>query len=117
MGETLMVSEHWVASNPDGSGWADVDWVSAIRGSRYHYRHGPLRAEAERQRPRWYRVVTRLETPALHAPHENSYFVAASGLADFLAELTMAGGDEQIWHIEPCPEPPPEARLAPASDV
>ena len=45
------------------------------------------------------------------------YFVAARALADFLAELTMAGGDEQIWHIEPCPEPPPEANLASASDV
>jgi hypothetical protein len=22
----------WVPDNPDGSGWADVDWVSAVRG-------------------------------------------------------------------------------------
>ena len=112
-----MGTEHWVSDNPDGSGWAEVDWVSAIRGSRDHYQHGHLQPDAERQRPLWYRVVTRLDTPALHAPHENSYFVAARALADFLAELTMAGGDEQIWHIEPCPEPPPEANLASASDV
>ena len=107
----------WVPDFPDGSGWAEVDWVSAIRGSRYHYRHGAERPDADRQRPRWYRVVTRLDTPALHAPHENSYFVAAGALADFLAELTMAGGDEQIWHIEPCPAPPPEANLASPSDI
>ncbi|MCD6056794.1 MAG: hypothetical protein K0Q89_324, partial [Thermomicrobiales bacterium] len=29
----------WIPDNPDGSGWAEVDWVSASRGSRYHYRH------------------------------------------------------------------------------
>jgi len=24
----------WIPDNPDGSGWAEVDWVSASRGSR-----------------------------------------------------------------------------------
>jgi hypothetical protein len=38
--------------------------------------------------------------------------VPAGALSDFLAELTMAGGDELIWHIEPCPQPPPEARVS-----
>jgi hypothetical protein len=107
-GET---DQHWVPDNPDGSGWADVDWASAVRGSRYHYRHAEPVAGAERLRPRWYRVVTRLDTPLLHAPHENSYYVPAASLADFLSELILAGGDETIWHIEPCAEPPPEARL------
>ena len=106
---------HWVPDNPDGSGWAEVDWTSAIRGSRYHYRHGLPRTEAERDRPGWYCVVTRLDTPQLHAPHENRYYVPAAALADFLSELTMAGGDEIIWHIEPCPEPPPESLVSPSS--
>ena len=105
--------QHWVPDNPDGSGWAEVDWASTIRGTRYHYRHGLPRAEAERLRPGWYCVVTRLDTPRLHAPHENRYYVPASVLGDFLAELTLAGGDEEIWHIEPCPEPPPESRARP----
>jgi hypothetical protein len=104
--------EHWVPEKPDGSGWAEVDWASAIRGSRYHYRHGERGPGADRQRATWYRVVTRLETPNLDAPHENSYNVPAGALSDFLAELTMAGGDELIWHIEPCPQPPPEARVS-----
>jgi hypothetical protein len=101
----------WVPDNPDGSGWADVDWTSAIRGSRYHYQHGPEHGVANATRPQWYLVVTRLETPLLHAPHENSYYVDRDHLADFIAELTLAGGDEVIWHIEPCDEPPPEANL------
>ena len=101
----------WVPENPDGSGWAEVDWVSASRGSRYHYRHaGP--ADEERSRlPAFYRVVTRLESEALHA-HENSYFVARERLADFLAEVSFAAGAEIIWHVEPCQCPPPESRLA-----
>ena len=103
--------EHWVPNNPDGSGWAEVDWVSAVRGSRYHYRHAEPAQEAELLRPRWYRVVTRLDTPQLHAPHENSYYVPASSLADFLSELILSGGDETIWHIESCSEPPPDARI------
>jgi hypothetical protein len=100
----------WVPDNPDGSGWADVDWVSATRGSRYHYRHvGP--AEEERSgRPAFYCVVTRLESEALHA-HENSYYVERDQLANFLAEVSLAAGAEAIWHVEPCPRPPPESRL------
>lgn len=109
--------QQWIPDNPDGSGWADVDWSSAVRGSRYHYRHGEPLPAAEQGRARWYRVVTRLDTPQLHAPHENSYYVPAAALADFVAELTMTGGDEVIWHIEPCTNPPPEARVRGSSDV
>ncbi|MGI8475608.1 MAG: hypothetical protein ACR2OO_04465 [Thermomicrobiales bacterium] len=96
--------------NADGSGWAEVDWVSAARGSRYRYRHGEAREEALGLLPAFYRVVTRLDTALLHAPHENSYWVGRERLADFLAELILAGGDETVWHIEPCAEPPPESR-------
>jgi len=100
----------WVPDNPDGSGWADVDWVSAAQGSRYHYRHvGPI-DEERAQLPAFYRVVTRLESEALH-PHENSYYVDRERLADFLAELSLAGGAEVIWHVEPCRAPPPESRV------
>lgn len=99
----------WIPDNPDGSGWADVDWVSATRGSRYHYRHvGP--AEEQSLLPAFYRVVTRLESEALHA-HENSYYVERDRLADFLAEVSLAAGAEVIWHVEPCPRPPPASRL------
>jgi hypothetical protein len=101
----------WIPDNPDGSGWADVDWVSAVRGSRYHYRHSEPSAEARAKLPPFYRVVTRLDTPRLHAPHENGYYVPSDRLADFLAELILAGGDEAIWHIEPCEEPPAESRV------
>jgi hypothetical protein len=98
----------WIPDNPDGSGWADVDWVSAARGSRYHYRHvGPIEEERALLPP-FYQVVTRLESEALHA-HENSYYVAREGLADFLAELSVAAGAEVIWHVEPCSEPPAES--------
>ena len=100
----------WVPDNPDGSGWAEVDWASAARGSRYHYRHAEPLAEARARRPAFYRVVTRLESDEL-APHENSYYVAGERLADFLAEVGLAGGAEAIWHVEPCPEPPPESRV------
>ena len=100
----------WIPDNPDGSGWADVDWVSASRGSRYHYRHvGPIDGERLRLPP-FYRVVTRLESEELHA-HENSYYVAQDRLADFLAEMSLMGGSEVIWHIEPCPSPPPESQV------
>ena len=101
----------WVPDQPDGSGWAEVDWVSAARGARYHYRHtGP--ADAERSRlPPFYRVVTRIESETLH-PHENSYFVSREHLADFLAEISIAGGAEVIWHVEPCPTPPAESNVA-----
>jgi hypothetical protein len=33
-------------------------------------------------------------------------------LADFLAEVSLAAGAEVIWHVEPCPRPPPESRLS-----
>ena len=100
----------WVPDNPDGSGWAEVDWASAVRGSRYHYRHGAPLAEARAALPPFYRVVTRLESAAL-APHENSYYVPRERLADFLAELALAGGAEVVWHVEPCREPPLESRV------
>ena len=110
MNSTSSGERFWLPDNPDGSGWAEVDWVSTSRGSRYHYRHvGP--AEEERARlPAYYRVVTRLESEALDA-HENSYYVARERLADFLAEVSLASGTEVIWHVEPCPHPPPESRL------
>ncbi len=101
----------WVPDNPDGSGWAQVDWVSAAGGSRYYYCHGKPYAEATTELPAFYRVVTRLDSELLHAPHENSYFVPRSSLADFVAEISLAGGVEMIWHIEPCDEPPPESNV------
>jgi len=101
----------WVPDNPDGSGWADVDWVSAVRGSRYYYRHAEPHDEALALLPPFYRVVTRLDTPALHAPHENSYYVPRESLADFLAELALSAGAEAIWHVEPCCDPPVESRV------
>ena len=104
----------WVPDNPDGSGWADVDWGSVIRGSRYHYRHaGPL-DEARSEQPTHYQVVTRLESAALR-PHENRYYVPRESLADFLAELSLAGGAETIWHIEPCPAPPSQSQSSSTS--
>jgi hypothetical protein len=102
--------ELWVPDNPDGSGWADVDWASSIRGTKYHYEHGLPYEEAVAQLPTFYRVVTRLESTALE-PHENSYFVPRTKLADFLAELSLAGGAETIWHVEPCSEPPVESNV------
>ena len=99
----------WVPDNPDGSGWADVDWASAVQGSRYHYQHGLPLTEARATLPPFYKVVTRLESAALE-PHENDYYVPNDRLADFLAELALAGGAEAIWHIEPCETPPPESR-------
>jgi len=102
--------DFWIPDNPDGSGWANVDWASVSQGSRYHYRHGDPLAEAEAARPDWYKVVTRLETERIIA-HENTYYVAGTNLADFVGELVWQGGDEVIWHIEPCPEPPSEANL------
>ena len=102
----------WIPDNPDGSGWAEVDWVSASRGSRYHYRHVGAAAEERLHVPDFYRVATRLESESLHA-HENSYFVPRERLADFLAEVSLAAGAEVIWHVEPCPRPPPESGLGP----
>ena len=80
----------WVPDNPDGSGWAAVDWASAAKGSRYHYRHVASAAVEREKLPRFYRVVTRLESAELH-PHENSYYVSRERLADFLAEVSIAG--------------------------
>jgi len=100
----------WIPDNPDGSGWADVDWASTVRGSRYHYRHGEPLAAARAALPPFYRVVTRLESDALE-PHENSYYVPNDRLADFLAELSLAPGAERVWHVEPCAVPPPQSRL------
>ena len=100
----------WVPDHADGSGWADVDWVSASRGSRYYYRHVGAVEEERLLLPPYYRVVTRLESEELH-PHENTYYVARERLADFLAEISVAGGAEVIWHVEPCPEPPLESRV------
>jgi len=101
--------ELWVPDNPDGSGWALIDWASVARGRKYFYRHAEPDAEARQLRPAWYRVVTRLDTPLLHAPHENSYYVPADELADFLAEVILAGGNEMLWRIEPIGLPPPES--------
>ena len=103
--------ELWIPDNPDGSGWAAVDWVSSVTGSRYWYEHGLPLVEAQAALPPFYRIVTRLDTPLLHAPHENSYYVPKNRLADFLAELALVGGVETIWHVEPCPDPPPESRV------
>ncbi len=102
--------DRWVPDHVDGSGWAEVDWVSAARGSRYYYCHASPRELALSLLPPWYRVVTRLETVNLQFPHENSYFIARERLADFLAELVLAGGDETIWHIEGCGAPPALSR-------
>lgn len=101
--------ELWVPDHADGSGWALVDWSSVTRGRRYHYRHAEPDAEARVLRPQWYRVVTRLDTPNLHAPHENSYFVSADELSDFLAEVTLSAGEEVLWSIEPVESPPSES--------
>jgi len=107
--ESTRDERFWTPDNSDGSGWADVDWVSAAHGSRYHYRHVGSVAEERSRLPRFYRVVTRLESAALH-PHENSYYVASERLANFLAEISIAAGAEVIWHVEPCLDPPPESR-------
>lgn len=102
--------EFWIPDQPDGSGWADVDWASVAQGSRYRYRHGEPLDVAIASRPPFYKVVTRLATVRIQ-PHENTYFVTAANLADFVGELVWHGGDEAIWHIEPCPDPPSEARV------
>ena len=106
----------WVPDHDDGSGWADVDWASAAAGSRYHYRHGAPWAEADAARPSFYRVVTRLESETLR-PHENSYIVSRGRLADFLAEVALAGGAEVLWHVEACPSPPAESRAGEHGDA
>jgi hypothetical protein len=105
-----MTEERWIPDNADGSGWAEVDWVSSIRGSRYHYHHGLPLGEAVRELPDFYRVVTRLESATLE-PHENTYFVPRDRLADFIAEVALAGGAEKLWHVEPCEHPPDESKV------
>lgn len=105
----------WVPDNPDGSGWAEVDWPSVARGSRYHYEHGKALDEAISARAAFYKVVTRFESETV-IPHDNTYYVRAAHLADFVAEFVWNDGAEIIWHIEPCPNPPPEARVSPSSD-
>ena len=112
-GKTSTPGGEWVPDNPDGSGWADVDWVSVARGSRYHYRHGEAVEVARSRRPPAYRVVTRLESASLEA-HENSYYVAGDTLADFLGELLLVGGAEVLWHVEPCWDPPEESGVRPS---
>jgi hypothetical protein len=109
-GDETADADRWVPDHPDGSGWADVDWASAVRGSRYHYRHAAPLPVARAAQPPFYLVVTRLESASL-APHENRYYVPREHLADFLAEVSLAGGAEIVWHVEPCPVPPPESRL------
>ena len=59
--------EFWIPDNPDGSGWTDIDWVSVSQGSRYHYRHGDSLDVAQAKRPRFYKVITRLETERIVA--------------------------------------------------
>lgn len=103
-------SELWIPDNPDGSGWAGVDWTSVAKGSRYHYQHGEPLDQAIASRPPYYRVMTRLESERIQA-HENTYYVTAASLADFVGELVWHGGDEAIWHIEPCTKPPPESQV------
>lgn len=101
----------WIPDNADGSGWADVDWVSAGQGSRYHYQHGLPLADAEAARPRYYLVRTRSESEQIPTPHENTYYIPASALHDFLSELCWSSGAEIIWHIEPVDTTPQEARV------
>ncbi len=110
MASTSDEARFWKPDNPDGSGWADVDWVSVLQGSRYHYRHAGSVAQERSLLPDFYRVVTRLESADLH-PHENSYYVAREMLADFLAEVSFAASAEVIWHVEPCSHPPPASRV------
>jgi hypothetical protein len=102
--------DHWIPDNPDGSGWADVDWPSVARGSRYHYEHGLGLDEARAARPKFYKVVTRLESETI-IPHNNTYYVTGDALADFVAEFVWNDGAEIVWHIEPCDEPPREANV------
>lgn len=101
----------WVPDNPDGSGWADVDWVSATRGSRYHYQHGEELDVAKASLPPFFQVVTRLESDTIQ-PHENTYYVPGEQLHDFVEELVWNGGAERLWHIEPVSAAPDEARVS-----
>jgi hypothetical protein len=109
-GSEVSRPDKWVPDNSDGSGWAPVDWTSAVQGSYYHYQHGDPCERARAGLPAFYRVVTRLESGDLE-PHENSYYVPSAALADFVAEIALAGGAEALWHVEPEPEPPVESRV------
>jgi hypothetical protein len=100
--------ELWVPDNPDGSGWADVDWVSATRGSRYHYRHGEAYENDVKSLPPLFKVTTRLESERIR-PHVNTYYVLGTRLHDFVEELVWNGGAERLWAIEPALDAPPEA--------
>jgi hypothetical protein len=100
----------WVPDKPDGSGWADVDWVSATRGSRYHYRHGEAYEDDVTSLPSLFQVTTRLESDHIR-PHLNTYYVPGPKLHDFVEELVWNAGAERIWTIEPADEAPPEARV------
>jgi hypothetical protein len=102
--------ELWTPDNADGSGWADVDWVSATQGSRYHYRHGEPIADARALLPPLFRVTTRLESEDIR-PHINTYFVPGDRLHHFVEELVWNGGAERIWAIEPSQHAPAEAKL------
>jgi hypothetical protein len=107
---TAKEDELWVPDNPDGSGWADVDWVSATQGSRYHYRHGGSLDEDVKALPLLFKVTTRLESERIR-PHVNTYYVPGAKLHDFVEELVWNGGAERIWAIEPATEAPPEAKV------
>ena len=54
-------------------------------------------------------LVAAFQEYELKEAHRNKN---SADLADFLAEVSLAGGAEVIWHVEPCPEPPAEARVA-----
>lgn len=100
----------WVPDNADGSGWADVDWVSTTQGSRYHYQHGEEIETARTSLPPLFRVVTRLESETIR-PHENTYYVPSAMLHGFVEELVWNGGAERLWSIEPTDDAPPEAKI------
>lgn len=101
----------WIPDNEDGSGWADVDWPSVAQGSRYHYQHGLELDAAKAVRPAFYMVMTRIESDTIE-PHDNSYYVRADSLADFVAEFVWNNGAEIVWHIEPSAAPPVEANVS-----
>ena len=104
----------WVPDNEDGSGWANVDWPSVAQGSRYHYEHGLEIDAARAVRPKFYKVVTRFESATI-IPHDNTYYVSADRLADFVAEFVWNDGAEIVWHIEPCDTPPVESNVSGSS--
>lgn len=103
----------WQPDNDDGSGWAEVDWSSPVRGSRYHYRHVPAPELRNSEFSPYYEVITWIGAGEPEVIHENSYYVAQEELADFLMEMSLWGGEETIRHIEPCVHPPTEAHIEP----